>query len=93
MPQLFIHTTNSTFSSRDAGADYDSVDAAMAFGVQGAIAIASDEVNGGKSGAAVEVAVEREDGSVVLRSTVAVSVHPLLTLDPFTPGTTRPNAG
>ena len=78
MPRLFIHATNSKFQSLDEGADYDLPEAALALGVQGAVAILADEVRQGERNAAVEVSIEAEDGTQVLRSVVAISVSSLL---------------
>ena len=78
MPQLFIHATNGQFRSCDEGAEYDRPEAALALGVQGAIAIIADEVKGGERSAAVEISIEGEDGTQLLRSVVAISVSPLV---------------
>ena len=78
MPRLFIHATNSTFQSTDEGADYDLPEAALALGIQDAVAILSDVVKQGEHNAAVEVSIEAEDGTQVLRSIVAISVASLI---------------
>ena len=78
MPQLIIHATNGQFRFRDEGAEYDRPEAALALGIQGAIAIIADEVNGGERSAAVEISIEGEDGTQLLCSVVAVSVSPLV---------------
>ena len=78
MQQLFIHATNGQFQSHDEGAEYDRPEAALALGVRSAIAIIADEINGGERSAAVEVSIEGEDGTQLLRSVVAVSVSPLV---------------
>lgn len=86
MPTLFIHAVNAAFQSRDDGADYDHPENALEIGIRAAVTMASDEVLAGERSAAVEVRVEREDGTPVLRSVVAVSVSPLLssvTVPPF----------
>ena len=79
MPLLFIHATNSMFESRDEGAEYDLPEVAMALGVRSAITILADEIHQGERNAAVEISIEAEDGTQVLRSVVAVSVSPLIT--------------
>lgn len=78
MVLLFIHATNSEFHSRDEGAEYDRVEAALALGVQGAVALVADGINHGERSAAVEVSIEGEDGTQLLRSVVAISVSPLM---------------
>lgn len=78
MPRLFIHVTNSRFHSFDEGAEYDLPETALALGVQGAVVILSDEVKQGERNAAVEVSIEAEDGTQVLRSIVAISVASLM---------------
>jgi len=79
MPILFIHATNSTFDSRDNGDEYDRPEAAMTVGIQSALGIAVDEMQDGRASSAVEIRIELEDGTAVLRSVVAVSVSPLQT--------------
>lgn len=79
MPLLFIRATNSEFHSRDDGAEYDRPETALALGVQSAVAIAADEIDKGHCSAAIEVVVERDNGSPVLRSVVSISVAPLMT--------------
>ena len=80
MPQLFIHTVSSTLACRDDGADYARPEDAMAVGVKSAIEIIEDEiVQEGRTSTAVEVCIEQEDGTVALRTVVAISVTPLLT--------------
>lgn len=78
MPIFFISTTNATFRSSDEGADYDLPEAALAVGVQGAVAILLDEIQQGERNMAVEVSIEAEDGTQVLRSIVAISVASLI---------------
>ncbi len=81
MQTLFIHARNSTFHSRDEGAEYEHPETALALGVRSAIAMIADEINGGERSAAVEVSVERADGTQVLCSVVATSVSPLMPAD------------
>ena len=78
MPLFFIHARNSEFCARDDGVDHDTAEAALAAGVQSAIVMAGDEIGRGHRSAAVEVNVEREDGTRLLSSVVAVSVSPLM---------------
>jgi hypothetical protein len=78
MPRLFIRATDSRFHSSDEGAEYDLPEAALALGIQGAVAILSDEIKQGERNAAVEVSIEAEDGTQVLRSIVAISVSSLI---------------
>ena len=78
MPRLFIHATNSKFHSVDEGADYNLPEAALALGIQGAVTILFDELEQGERNAAVEVRIETEDGTPVLRSVVSISVSSLL---------------
>ncbi len=78
MQTLFIHARNSTFLSRDEGAEYDRPEAALRMGIQGAVAMIADEIDRGERSAAVEISVEQADGTQLLRSVVAVSVSPLL---------------
>lgn len=75
---LFIHAIDSTFHSRDEGAEYHRPEDALAFGVGSAMALMAEEINRGKNSAAVEISVRREDGTSVLRSVVSVSVARLL---------------
>ncbi len=77
MPVLFIHVTNSRFRANDEGANYDRPEDALALGVQSALALLADEINGGEPNAAVDVSVNGEDGAQILRSVVAVSVSAL----------------
>lgn len=79
MPHLFIHAVNSEFFSRDSGADYARPEDALALGIQSAAAMAVDEFNSGKASTAIEVRVEEEDGTTLLRSVVSLSVAPLMT--------------
>jgi hypothetical protein len=78
MPLFFIRTTNCNFVSRDDGGDYEQAEHALAFGVRGALQIANDEMKKGGESCAVEVAVEGYDGTVLLRSAVAMSVSRLM---------------
>ena len=78
MPQFFIQATNSTFRSRDEGAEYDHPDVALALGIRGAVALVTDEIIRGERHAAVEISIENADGTQVLRSIVAVSVSDVL---------------
>ena len=78
MLQLFIHATNSTFFSRDDGAQYERPEDALASGVRSAVALLADEINQGEQTAAVEISIRLEDGTQLLRSVVSVAVARLL---------------
>ncbi len=92
MPVLFVQTTNGEFHARDDGGEYDRPEAALAQGIRSAVALVADEVNRGERSAAVEVSIERPDGTQVLRSVVALSVSPLiLSAHSPSPGTAHPD--
>ena len=78
MPLLFIHATNAEFDARDEGSEYDNPEAALEAGVRGALALATDEIVCGARNVAVEISVEQEDGTSMLRSVVTVTVSPLM---------------
>lgn len=78
MPLLFLRAVNATFISRDDGAEYDSAEHALAYGVKGAAAFIADELGEGRTSAAIEICVEEESGAAILRSIVSMSVAPLL---------------
>ena len=78
MPFYFINARNSDFHARDDGKDYDGPDDALRSGVTSAVSLLADEINRGERCAAVEISVERQDGSELLRSVVALSVSALL---------------
>lgn len=80
MTRLFINARNAEFHSRDDGAEYERPEDALAFGVKSAMDIVADEIGRGERSAAVEISVERHDGTELLRSVVAVSVSPLMPL-------------
>ena len=82
MPFLYIRTCNSDFHCVDDGADYARPEDALAAGVEGAVGIVSDEIKRGGNAAAVEICVEQEDGTRLLRSVVAISVSPLSVAPP-----------
>lgn len=82
MPLLFIHTQNSNYCARDEGAEFDTPEAALAHGVQGALSMATDEIGQGHQNTAVVVNVEQADGTRLLTSVVAVSVSPLMVGEP-----------
>jgi hypothetical protein len=77
MPLFFIHAINSQFRSRDDGSDYDRAEDALIVGVRGAASLALDEIQQGRSNTAIEVRIEQEDGTTLLRSVVSLSVAPL----------------
>ncbi len=78
MSLFFIRVRNAKFYSEDEGAEYDRPEAALASGVQSAITLMAAEVDQGEQSASAEISVEREDGTQVLCSVVAVSVSPLI---------------
>lgn len=82
MPFLFIHLRNSDYCARDEGAEFDTPEAALAHGVQGALDIATHEVGQGRHSTAVVVNVEEEDGTRLLTSVVALSVSSLMVTNP-----------
>ena len=86
MPFFIVRATDSQLQASDDGAEYPRPEAALASGVASAIALAAEEIAAGAQNVAVEVSVEGEDGTKVLRSVVAVSVSSLAvvtTSDPF----------
>ena len=78
MPLFFIHARNSEFRARDDGAEHDTPEAALVVGIKSALAMVADEIGRGHRSAAVEVNVERENGTRLLSSVVVVSVSPLM---------------
>ncbi|WP_375391583.1 hypothetical protein [uncultured Sphingomonas sp.] len=79
MPRYSIRTTNSVFEGNDDDAVFDRPEDALTSGIQGAIQISAEEIASGKLCAAVDVCVDDEDGTPLLRSVVSLSVAPLLT--------------
>ena len=78
MPLFFIQLRNSEYYARDDGAEHDSAEAALAAGVHSAMRIATDEIAGGCRSTAIEIAIERNDGTRLLNSVVAISVSPMM---------------
>lgn len=78
MPFFHIRTCNFDFDAVDEGGSYTDAEDALNAGVDGAIAVASEEMRHGRLSAAVDVSVEDADGKAMLRSVVAMSVSPLL---------------
>ena len=78
MALLFIRAVNAEFISRDEGAEYSSPEVALAHGVRSAATLVADEIGNGRTSVAVEVCVEQEDGTALLRSIVSLSVAHLL---------------
>ncbi|MGI4807120.1 MAG: hypothetical protein ACRYF2_03315 [Janthinobacterium lividum] len=78
MSLLFIHAQNSNFHACDDGAEYDQPEMALAMGLRSALALIAEEVNQGETSAAIEVSVERANGTQLLRSVVAISVSSLM---------------
>ena len=81
MPLFSIHLRNSKYYTRDDGAEHDSAEAALAAGVHSAMRMAADEIVDGCRSAAIEVAIEQDDGTRLLNSVVAISVSPLTMAD------------
>lgn len=82
MPLLFIQARNSDYWIRDDGYEHASPEAALAKGIQSAVAMAADEIGRGRRSAAVEVIIEQGDGVHLLSSVVAISVSPLIVTVP-----------
>ncbi len=78
MSLFFIQLRNSEYYARDDGAEHVSAEAALAAGVHSAMRIATDEIATGCRSAAIEVTIERDDGTLLLNSVVAISVSPML---------------
>jgi hypothetical protein len=78
MPVLFIHLLNSTFKSKDEGAEYSSPEAALQAGIRGALSVAADEILRGQSNSAVQLTIEDNNNTPVLRSVVSIAVSPML---------------
>ena len=78
MPKLYIHAINSEFRSRDSGSEYDRPEEALPQAVRSAAALAIDEIHKGNTNAAIEIRIEKADGTPLLRSIVSMSVSTLL---------------
>lgn len=78
MPKLYIHAIDSEFHSRDTGNEYDLPEDALPAAVRSAAALAVDEIQKGKTNAAIEVRIEQADGTPLLRSVLSMSVSALL---------------
>lgn len=74
MAFLFIRARGPTFRSSDLGAEYERPEAALALGLNGAVAMLTDDLRRGEANAAVEISVEAQDGTQVLCSVVTLSV-------------------
>lgn len=81
MPKLYIHAINSGFRSRDDGREYDRPEDALTEAVLSAAALAVDEIHKGKTSTAIEVRVEKADGTPLLRSVVSMVVSALLPIE------------
>ncbi|MDX7954057.1 hypothetical protein P7D22_23230 [Lichenihabitans sp. Uapishka_5] len=81
MAFLFIHLRNSEYCARDEGAEFGTPEAALAFGVKGAVDLASEEIGKGRRSTAIVVNIEQEDGTRLLTSVVAVSVSSLMAVE------------
>ncbi|MFC3123453.1 hypothetical protein ACFOD4_00140 [Pseudoroseomonas globiformis] len=78
MPLLYIHARNATFHSCDHGAEYEQPEVALALGIRGAVAMLAEDIAQGVQSSAVEISVEVEDGTQLLRSVVAFSVASMM---------------
>lgn len=78
MSLFFTQLRDSEYYARDDGAEHDSAEAALAAGVHSAMRIATDEIATGCRSAAIEVTIERNDGTCLLNSVVAISVSPMI---------------
>ena len=72
MSLFFTQLRNSEYYARDDGSEHDSAEAALAAGVHSAMRMATDEVAGGRRSAAIEITIERNDGTRLLSSVVAI---------------------
>ncbi len=78
MTLFFVHLRNAEFHSCDEGAEYDRAEDALSAGVRSAVALLADEIGRGERSAAIEVSIQRENGTELLRSVVVISVSSLL---------------
>ncbi len=76
MPSFTIRTVNNTFRTATTVDRPDAADA-LRYGVTGAMRIAADEIDGGRSVAAVEVVVDGASGFALHRVVITTSVAPL----------------
>lgn len=75
---LFTRLINSKYDSCDSGDRYASAQDALQSGIRSAVALAAEQFEDEQGSVAVEVRIERPNGSVVLRSIVSTSVASLL---------------
>ena len=78
MPHFSICTINTTFQTEDEGAEYDDADAAYRAAVEAGIAMATDEVRGGKGLGVIAIHVQDDAGRVVARGMVSLATSPLI---------------
>lgn len=81
VPLFSIQLRNSAYYARDDAAEHDSAEAALAAGVHSAMRMLTDEIVGGCRNAAIDVVIERDDGTRLLNSVVAISVSSLIVAD------------
>lgn len=77
-PIFHVQTTDSAFHCAGDHKDFSAPEAALAAGIDGAIAIAADQIRQGEPASAVEVRVMDLEEATVLRSVVSISVASLL---------------
>lgn len=82
MPIFHVQTTDSAFHCAGDHQDYAGPEAALAAGIDGAIAVAADQIRQGEEAYAVEVRVVNPEDVTVLRSIVSISVSRLLSGQP-----------
>ncbi|MEJ8630031.1 DUF6894 family protein [Sphingomonas sp. CFBP8993] len=78
MPKFFIHAIDSRLKTRDDGTEFDTSESALTSAIHSAAALAVDEIHKGQTNAAIEVRVERADGTPLRRAIVCMSVSSLL---------------
>lgn len=82
MPIFHVETTDSAFRSAGGCQEYAGPEAALAAGIEGALAMAGDQIRQGEASSAVEVRVMDLENVTVLRSIVSISVSGLLSGQP-----------
>lgn len=78
MPIFQVQTTDSAFHCAGDHKEYAGPEAALAAGIDGAIAMAADQIRRGEPASAVEVRVMDLQHATLLRSVVSISVTSLL---------------
>jgi hypothetical protein len=79
VPYLTIRAVNSVFEVTDQGGEYPDVDSAYEAAVKGAVAMAAEEIAGGKRVAIIETCIEDEQGKQLTRGVVSVATARLQT--------------